>query len=389
MNILIYATTFGADLLSFARYASQVRGDDVRVIVKGADRFRQEAIVRHWNLDLELVEKRRVHLIRGIRGFVPDVTVMDNHLPMRRLSEKGLILWHGYGWKGPNDVHEFRWLHRNLNTTWGSVREPNPNLWWNCFGPVDVVHRTKVSGVHPENAVQFGAVSHDDLRVPVSREVLQQYYPFDVTGRKTVLIAPTWHYGEVFSHWGGDEVCFSRLLGELERRGVNVILRLHDSFRFDAAYLETLRALERAHGHLILKFKDHHPDNFLDMQVSDLLITNFSSIANLFYATGKPTLHVYPVKDADEEFMWKQQTILGVKERRVESARFIWKYDPEDHGGLLARSMDELMEQLAMALEDGSVGRAEAESYLERHMGGVDGRNGERLRDALGAWLAG
>lgn len=386
MKLLVYATTFGADLLSFTRYAQQEHGDQVKVILKGADRFRSEGIVSHWNLDLDLIEKKRAHLFRGVKGFEPDITLIDNNLPMSRLSPKALILWHGYGWKGPNDVEEFRWLHRNLKYTWGSIREPNPDLWWNCFGPIDNEHRTKVSGIHPENAVQFGAVSHDDLRIQAPMESLQSYYPFDVTGRKTVLIAPTWHYGEVFSHWGGDEASFQRLLDELQHQQCNVILRLHDSFRFEPSYLSYLSTLEKRYRHLVLKFKDHHPDNFLDMQVADLLITNYSSIANLFYATGKPTLHIYPVKDADEAFMWKQKTLLGVKERRVDSARFIWKYDPEEHGGLMARSMDELMDQLEQALAEPGITRMQATRFLDRHMGGVDGKNGERLREALEAW---
>ena len=84
--------------------------------------------------------------------------------------------------------------------------------------------------------------------------------------------------------------------------------------------------------------------------------------------------------------MWKQKTLLGVKERRVDSARFIWKNDPEEHGGWMARSMDELMDQLEQALAEPGITRMQATRFLDRHMGGVDGKNGQRLREALEAW---
>ena len=67
-----------------------------------------------------------------------------------------------------------------------------------------------------------------------------------------------------------------------------MILRLHDSFRFEPAYRDFITGLARRHSNVLLKFKDHHPDNLLDMQVSDVLMTNYSSIANLFYATSSP-----------------------------------------------------------------------------------------------------
>ena len=125
--------------------------------------------------------------------------------------------------------------------------------------------------MHPANTRQIGAVSHDDLRVPLDRSLAQPFYPFDVVGRQTVLLAPTWHYGEVFAHWGRDADLFERLLSHLQQRNVNVILRLHDSFRFDKPYRRFLDGLAARYPNVLLKFKDHHPDNFLDLQVADVL----------------------------------------------------------------------------------------------------------------------
>jgi CDP-glycerol glycerophosphotransferase (TagB/SpsB family) len=175
------------------------------------------------------------------------------------------------------------------------------------------------------------------------------------------------------------------LLQHLERRSCNAILRLHDSFRFDAPYRRYLDQLRSRFPLLLLKFKDEHPDNLLDLSVADVLITNYSSIANLFYATGRPTIHVYPVKSADEAFLWRRRTLFGVFQKRIAHARYIWKLPPEEHGGLLARSPAELGEQLDRALAEPDCCRDATRDFLDRHMLGADGQNRQRMHEELEA----
>jgi len=382
-KILVWATTFGADLWSLTRWLAGRDDVDVRVVLENPAGFRREGIASLFPLAVPLVRRGPVENLMGIPGFRPDITVLDNRVPLRGASDKGFVLWHGFGWKGPNDRDEFRVLHAQLRRAWGEPLAANPNFRWSCFGPWDFEHRTEVSGFHPSNCRIVGAASHDDLRVPFEKGRAQAFYPFDIVRRKTVLFAPTWHYGEVFAHWGKDAELFERVLGHLGRRGVNVILRLHDSYRFEPAYRAFLGDLARRHPHVLLKFKDQHPDNFLDLQVADTLITNYSSIANLYYATRRPTLHIYPVANADESFTWRTYTLLGVQKRQVKNARFVWKLPPEDHGGLLAHDFETLMRQLDQALDEPDCCTAIAQSFLDRHMLGADGRNCERIYAAL------
>src|SRR5690606_18885066 len=132
-------------------------------------------------------------------------------------------------------------------------------------------------------------------------------------------------------------------------------------------------SLPRRWPRLWLKFKDQHPDNFLDLALADVLITNYSSIANLFYATLKPTIHVYPVRSADEAFLWRRRTPFGIRTQKVERASYIWKLPPEEHGGLLARSPEELESEVDRALDDPDCCREVARAFLDRHMLGADG----------------
>lgn len=383
MKILIWATTFGADLWAFARYLDRRSDCDVRVVMADPELYRQEPISRLEPLKLPIYKRQPWSQVIGIPFFSPDVTIVDNHVPLRGLSPNGFVLWHGFGWKGPNDEKEFAALHWQLRLNWGNAKRPNNNFRWQTFGPWDFKHRTEVSGFHRDNCRILGAASHDLLRDPRDKRSLQGDYPFDVVNRKTVLIAPTWHYGEVFAHWGSDAELFDRLLATLDQRGVNVILRLHDSFRFEKPYLAFLESLVAQYPNTLLKFKDHHPDNLLDLQVSDVLITNFSSIANLFYATLRPTIHIYPVRSADEAFIWRTLSVAGVRKREIPSVRYIWKLPPEENGGLMARSFDELIERVKQSLDQPDCCHDLARDFLERHMLAADGRNCDRIWEAV------
>lgn len=388
MKLLIWATTFGADLWSLTRFLAerQHRGEeiDVRVVLENPEVFENEGVARLFPLNIPILHRRPMYNFLGVPGFSPDITIFDNRAPLLASSSKGFVLWHGFGWKGPDDRKDFRVLHTRLRRSFGNPHAPNPRFRWACYGPWDLAHRTEVSTFHPKNCRMVGSASHDYLRKPFDKEQARAFYPFDIVGHRTVMFAPTWHYGEVFGHWGKEADLFERLLTHLDRRDVNVILRLHDSYRFEPAYRAFLADLARRHSHVLIKFKDKNPDNFLDLQIADVLITNFSSIANLYYATLRPTLHIYPVHNANEAFESRTYTLLrGVLKTKVANAHFIWKMPPEDHGGLLARDFPSLMEQVDQALDDPACCRAQAQSFLDRHMLGADGRSCERILGAL------
>lgn len=382
-RILIWATTLGADLWSLTRWLSERDDHDVRVVLKDPEGFLREGVASLFPLRAKLVRRGPIQNVLGIPGFNPHITVLDNRVPLRGTSDKGFVLWHGFGWKGPNDRDEFKVLHAQLRRAWGEPLAPNPNFRWACFGPWDFDHRTKVSGFDPANCRIVGAASHDDLRVLLDKARAQAFYPFDIVRKKAVLLAPTWHYGELFAHWGKDAELFERLLDHLARREVNVVLRLHDSFRFESGYRAFLMGLARRHHNVLLKFKDQHPDNLLDLQIADVLVTNYSSIANLYYATKRPTVHIYPVADADEAFTWRTYTLMGIQKRSVANARFVWKLPPEDHGGLLVRDFEALLRALDRALDEPDCCAKAAQGFLDRHMLGADGHNCERIFAAL------
>lgn len=383
MNILIKASTFGADLFSFAYYLDKLPGVTLKILLPNPEKFLEEGVSKLYPLNAELTKKRFRHYWLHLSSFRPDVTIMDKEIPLIDPSPNGLMLWHGFGWKGPNDVREWRWLHRSIQLAWGSAKKSNPNFRWQCFGAWDFDHRTKISGIHPDNCRILGSASHDILRSPLPKEELQPYYPFDIVNKKTILIAPTWHYGEVFSHWGNDTNLFKKLISHIEEQDANIILRLHDSYRLEDYYVKFFEQLALDHPNVLLKFKDHNPDNLLDMMASDVLLTNFSSIANLYYATGRPTVHIYPVKSEDEEFLWRRNMITGIKKIKVDSVKYIWKLPPEENGGFLAMNFEEMIDQLDDSLAKPDCCQKKSKDFLDKYMLGGDGKSCERIWRAV------
>jgi CDP-glycerol glycerophosphotransferase (TagB/SpsB family) len=174
-----------------------------------------------------------------------------------------------------------------------------------------------------------------------------------------------------------------RLLKKISDRGANGIIRLHDSYRFEANYRRRLNELPERYPNVLVEFKDKAPDNYMDMQVADVLVTNFSSIANLFYATRRPSIHIYPVGDADDEYSWRRYTAVGVRTKTVKHARDLWKLPLEENGGLVSYSFEELTAHLDKALDEPACCADKSTEFLDRYMLGADGRSCERMWQAL------
>jgi len=240
-----------------------------------------------------------------------------------------------------------------------------------------------VGRLHPAICPQIGAASHDVLRNPIDRRELAAAYPLDVVGRRNVVIAPTWHYGAILGQWGDEENLLDEVVQRARRHDANVILRLHDKYRMDADTLRVVGALARRWDNVMLKFKNESPDGLADLQLADVLITNMSSIANLFYATGRPNIHVFPVQNEEAPFEWRRLWLGGVKSKQIASVRELWKLRPEVNGGMLARGQGELLQQLDAALEDPGCCAARARHFVDSYMLGADGRACERVRAEL------
>jgi len=385
IRVLFWNTTFQADNLTLARYLDNHSDFSVAVVLQDKANLVNEPVHKLLPLKCEIYDRDDPAVFSRIKKFDPVITIVDNHFPPKKLSPYLFVLWHGFGWKGPNDKIEFAQIHKSIKRLTGfSSFKPNPRFRWQCFGKTDLEHRNTVSGFARENLLDLGSAFTDDLvNSKFSREDIIKFYPDQFQNRKIALIACTWHYGRMFSHWGDDIEILTRLSDLFEERNFAVILRLHDKKRFDPSYLEALEKFASKHKNFLLKFKDSDKDNLLDICVSDIMISNFSSILNYFYATLKPSIHIYPVTSKQEAFLWRVWKKGTVQISEVPSADFVWKLPPEENGGLLAKSVDELVNAIITADKDTDCCKEKSIEFINRHMASVDGNTCKRIADAL------
>ena len=383
LKINIWASTLGADVWALCRFLDGLSNVKLRVYAKNINIFKKDAV---WKLEplkySKLIEKKLWANIDSVINY-GDITIVDNAVPFIKTSKRLFVLWHGFGWKGPDDREAFAFMQKSIALWWGDPTKPNRNFKWQCFGKWDSDFRAKVSGFHQDNHIVAGSAYHDIAKEKIDKTKIQEFYPFDIINKKTILLAPTWHYEGIFAHWGDESEILNNIVQLISSKNTNLILRMHDSWRYPKEYLEKINKIIGNNPNILLKFKDSYQDNTVDLRMCDVLITNFSSIANLFYASNKPVIHIYPVKDANKPFLMKKLWLGKVKKKELPNVKFLWKLPPEENGGLVSYSEEELLEQIKIALDNPDCCKKQCHHFLNKYMMSADGNCCERIYSAL------
>ena len=384
-RICFWTTTFQSDIHSFARHLDNHPDYEIMIALTGPEDFRKEAVQQLLPIRSPFLDKHKLASLLRLKLFRPDALIIDNHFPPIRLGRKLLVLWHGFGWRMDNLSGEFEHVHNNIRRLFGSETHPNPNFIWQCYGPGDLKYRHEISGFPNENLRIIGSAQADDIRnASIPKKDIAPFYPMDILERPTVLLGFTWHHGKVLSHWGEDMELFRELFAFGRDIGINLILRMHDSFRYDGAYVKELEELVRGYDHVMLKFKNFYQDTLMDILVSDVMVSNYSSIINRFYLTGKPSIHVYPVRKGEEKTTWRKLGDDGqLVEGRIAEDIYAWKFPPDMIGGLMVNTMEELKDAIQRSLDEPDCCKKKSEEFIEHHMGGSDGHTCERIEKEL------
>jgi hypothetical protein len=388
MRICFWSTSFQADNQALASYLSAQAGVQVLVALDHPDRYRQEPVTRLLPFGGTLLDRQAPATLDAILEFAPDCLVVDNHLPKRRLAQRLYVLWHGYGWR----VDDLSSMKRELRKLVGDVEQPNPDFRWQAFGDRDRAYRIEHSGFAPENVLALGS-AYSDLLLPgaslaprLDLESLGDHYRIDLE-RPTVLLGMTWHHGGALEHWGDDAELHQRLAEHVGALGANLLIRMHDRHRYARAEVQRMEALASQYPHVQLKFKNSHPDSLVDLLLSSVLISNYSSLLNAFYYTGKPSIHIDPI--AHEGPNYRRDLRWGtLRTKKLEDPLESWKLSPDDIGGLRVGSFSELLAAVSQGLSDPSCCSATAQAFVERHITLADGSSCERICDRLRRWLA-
>ena len=384
-KVCFWATTFQSDIHSFAMHLDKHPDYDIIIAMERPENFRKDGVQQLLPINARILDAGKYTTLAKLKLFRPEALITDNHFPPIGLGKNLLVLWHGFGWRMDNLSGEFEHVHNNIKRLVGSSKESNPNFIWQCYGPGDLKYRYKISGFHPDNLQVFGSAQADDIRnVKIRKEDVAQFYSIDILTRPTVMLGFTWHHGKVLSHWGEDTELYRELFAFAEEIGVNLIIRMHDSFRYDASYIKELEDLVKGNDNVMLKFKDTYQDNLIDILISDVMVSNYSSIINRFYLTGKPSIHIYPVREGKEKTIWRHLGDDGeLVEDKVSEDTYGWKFPPDMIGGFMVDTMDELKEKIRYSLEHPECCKDKSEAFIRDHMGGLEGQVCERIEKSL------
>lgn len=388
MKICFWATSFQADNQALASHLSRQPGVDVLVALDSPDAYRREAVWELLPINARLIDRQGRDALREVEAFAPDCLIVDNHLPKQRVAQRLYVLWHGYGWR----VDDLGTMKRELHKLVGNVERPNPSFRWHAFGPWDRSYRTEHSGFAEENVVSLGSAYSDLLmpdspdRVQLNRDRVQRHYRIDLS-RPTVLLGMTWHHGGSLSHWGDDEALHDQLAAAVGEAGANLLIRMHDRHRYGGAEIARMESLAARYPHVQLKFKNAAPDSLVDVLVSSVMISNYSSFLNAFYYTGRPSIHIDPIARGGSPNYRRDLRWGRIWTRKVSDPLATWKLRPDDVGGIIAHDFSELLAALRRCLSQPDCCSELSRDFTRRHIAQADGQTCARISSYLRNWL--
>ena len=288
MRVLLWVSTLQTDILALALHLDAQPDCALLIAVEGRDAYLAEPIARARPIAARLLERSDDATRAAVLAFQPDVVVCDNHFPGFPAAPRVVHLWHGLGWKATS-AHNLKVRLRHIaHLTGGDPRRPNPRFVAQCYHERDRSWRIDNWGLAPENCQVVGSCFSDLLlHPPYTREALAPSYRLDLA-RPTLPLNLTWHYGRIFpgswqpalfgrSPMETDLAFIRSVFARASAQGWNVLMCLHDRWRYEPAYLDALRREAARFPHVALKHKNERPDNLADLVVADAFVTNLSS----------------------------------------------------------------------------------------------------------------
>ncbi|HNW82924.1 MAG TPA: hypothetical protein PKG52_08550 [bacterium] len=395
MNILIWATTLQADILSLAFYIDSSDAN-LTIVTENPENFRKEPVFRFKPLKAPILDMKHPDIERTVASFKPDVVVADNHMPVFLKKIKFCTMWHGLGWKarGKSDINQF---YKNIESITGNnPRKPSKNFMAQCYGIPDRDWRIEQWKLHPGSCKITGMAFSDLLlNPPYTKKDLQQYYSIDILNKKVVLLSVSWHYGRIISEnqnkgllsWKNgiatDMEFLDTVLGTIHSKGANCIFCLHDRKRYEPQYLEAIQDIVRMYPNVMVKHKSDHPDNLSDLIVSDIMVSNLSSFITYFYFRGLPSVHIIPSDRSNEKLRLAQIKRGRVSYRTLSGNEQIYMNDPEDNGGITAWNLQGVADGIIHGLENPDCCREKSRSWIDRHIYKPDGSSAMRFFEVL------
>lgn len=308
-NILFYGHKLSGNLLPIYRFIRREEFKRFHAIFLTMDPgYHRQLQAEGINACLAVSPGCILQLIRA------DAIVSDHGLhvmePLTQLSSiKFFDVWHGIPFKG-FDGDDFRVQHRYEETWVASLLLAE--IYVNRFG------------FRPDQVVATGYARTDVLISPTKtrREILDELHLGDIGDDRLVLFAPTWAQDkddrQIFPFGIDADHFLTALIDLCRQHGARLLFRSH---------LNTVNSFPPPENLIPIPFVEY-PDTEAILQISDLLICDWSSIAFDYLLLDHPTLFL----DVEPPF------------------RKGFSLDPEYRFGSVITSFTDLLHELAQCL---------------------------------------
>ena len=219
--------------------------------------------------------------------------------------------------------------HGTGDKKYGGIIENLKSFDYHFISGPKHIHKLKDIGLNipEERLIKIGYTKFDDyLNNKIDKEKYLKYLGVKDTSRKNILYAPTWKWGDGTLHRYGKRFC-----RELDR-DFNLIIRPHF---FDRKHIIRLKLWAKYNGFNNVYFSN--PGNILkndtmnDFAISDLMISDTSSIIYEYLVTQKPII----IADNNYQKLHNMPADLSI----LDVAK---TYEGDSHSGICQMVNDEL-----------------------------------------------
>lgn len=214
----------------------------------------------------------------------------------------------------------------------------------------------KLYGLSPEKLHVTGYAGLDTLFKYLQNDSIRDEFckKYSIRG-KIILYAPTWDCG--LWGWGDQYNQFERMCLFCRKNDITLILRLHPLVKISK---RKLRKIVDKYEVLWLNM-DKEPDTMKLLAVSDILITDWSSISTDFLLTKRPVIFL----EVNKEYFTKTRGEPEVL--------------PEYRSGEIVLDAEQFYDALETVLSKGNRFEKKQKEFLKLLHGNVDGKASERV----------
>ena len=310
------------------------------------ERIKKIGVDAHYYMDFKSIPLfLRTHAWITSHGtnYIPFFGIVRRILPFWRWKHgsRWIDVWHGIAWVHTQRGKMLRDYDLAIVTSEFFKR-------YYSAGDSSVAAKIKITGYPRNDPLMERKWSEEEIRKKIGIPI----------NRKSVLYAPTWgHKRKKGLFLWGDSITF---LKEMERfceeNMCNFLVRMHPNWYKQEAEQKRILETELKKAEWIFHVP---PYKYVDVQpllyISQVLITDWSSIANDFILLNRPIIFL------DVELPVKK-FVLG----------------PEDRAGYIVRNKEEFFEKLKEALETPNLFESERKRVIKKIHKYLDGNSSKR-----------